>query len=181
MARVPEISSKDELPSDKQHIFDEIVGSRGRVSGPHAVLLNSPEVAGRIAHVGTYIRFESTLAPEIRELAIIITARQFDCNYEWSAHEGLAREAGVRDEAIAAVANDSPVDGLTDDEAIVISYGRQLFTDHKISEETFAAAKSRFGDQGVTDLTATMGYYGMIACALNAFEVQPAPGTPRLP
>ena len=93
MARVPEISSKDELPADKQHIFDEIAGSRGRVSGPHAVLLNSPEVAGRIAHAGTYIRFESTLAPDIRELAIITTAQQFECNYEWSAHERLAREA----------------------------------------------------------------------------------------
>ena len=104
MARVHQISTRDEIPADKGHIFDSIVGSRGRVSGPFSVLLHSPEVAGRAAHLGAYIRFESTLSANQRELAIISAAREFDCDYEWGAHEKLAREAGVRDEAIQAVA-----------------------------------------------------------------------------
>jgi len=61
-----------------------------------------------------------------------------------------------------------------------VEYGRQLFRRHRIAEDTFQAAKARFGDQGVTDLTALMGYYGLLACALNAFEVQPAPEAPEL-
>ena len=75
----------------------------------------------------------------------------------------------------------SDVSELTPDEALIVRYGRELFRDHRISDETFVAARQRFGDQGITELTATMGYYGMLACALNAFEVEPAPGTPRLP
>ena len=181
MARVPEITARDSVPSDKRHIFDEIAGSRGTVRGPFAVLLNSPEVAGRAAHLGTYIRFESILSPAERELAIITTSRAFDCQYEWSAHAILAREAGVREEAIEVVANRGALDSLTKDEALVVGYTREVLRDHRVTDETFAAARARFGDQGVTELTATVGYYSMLACALNAFEVTPAPDTPRLP
>ena len=181
MARIPQITSKDDVAPDKAHIFDAITESRGRISGPFSVLLHSPEVAGRAAHLGSYIRFESTLSSPDRELAIITTSREFDCDYEWSAHATLARQAGVREQAIDTVANGGDLDALTQEEAMIVSYGRELFRDHRVSEETFEAARAHFGDQGVTELTATMGYYGMLACALNAFQVEPAPGAPRLP
>lgn len=79
------------------------------------------------------------------------------------------------------VANRGSLDSLTEDEALIVSYGRELFRDHRISDATFDAAKAKFGDQGVTELTATMGYYGMLACALNAFQVEPPPDAPKLP
>ena len=182
MTRIPRITERDQVAERHKSIFDAIAESRGRVSGPFSVLLNSPEVAGRVAHLGSYIRFESTLEPQQRELAIITAAREFDCQYEWSAHAVLARNVGVRDAAIEAVANRAPVGSLSEEEATIISYGRQLFgDDHRVADSTFDAARQMFGDQGVTELTATYGYYGMLACALNAFQVEPAPGTPRLP
>jgi 4-carboxymuconolactone decarboxylase len=181
MARIRQVTTKDQLPSSKGHIFDAIAESRGRVAGPFSVLLNSPEAAGRIAHLGTYLRFESRLFPAERELAILTTSREFDCDYEWSAHEPLARRAGVRDEAIGVIASRGPLTRLTKNEAIIVRYGRELFRKRRVSDRTFEAAKARLGEQGVTELTATMGYYAMLACALNAFQVEPAPGTPRLP
>ena len=181
MARVPLIEQRGDVPEEAAHHFDSIASSRGRISGPFAVLLNSPEVAGRAAHLGAYIRFESTLDPGIKELAIITAAREFDCDYEWSAHVVLARDAGVRAEAIEAVANRGSLNGLTADESLVIGYGREMFGNKRVSDATFDAAKARFGVQGVTELTATMGYYGMLACALNTFEVEPAPDAERLP
>ena len=181
MARVPLIEQRGDVPEEAAHHFDSIASSRGRISGPFAVLLNSPEVAGRAAHLGAYIRFESTLDPDIKELAIITAAREFDCDYEWSAHVVLARDAGVRAEAIEAVANRGSLDSLTADESLVVGYGREMLRDKRVSDATFNAAKARFGVQGVTELTATMGYYGMLACALNTFEVEPAPDAERLP
>lgn len=181
MPRVPRITQRSQVAVEHGEIFDSITSSRGRVSGPFSVLLNSPEVAGRAAHLGAYIRFDSTLPDDNRELAIITAAREFDCDYEWSAHAGLARGAGVREEAIEVVANRASVASLTSEEATIVSYGRELFQDHRVSDVTFNAAKEMFGDQGVTELTATMGYYGMLACALNAFQVEPAPDAPRLP
>ena len=181
MSRVPIITSKDQVPADKAAIVDSIASSRGQISGPFSVLLNSPEVAGRAAHLGAYIRFESTLGPADRELAIISTSREFDCDYEWSAHRGLALDAGVRPEAVEVVAQRGSLDDLTEDEAVIVGYARELFRTKRVSDATFEAAKARFGEQGVTELTATMGYYGMLACALNAFQVEPDAGAPRLP
>ena len=181
MPRIPQIQQRGDVPTELVHHFDSIASSRGRVSGPFSVLLNSPEVAGRAAHLGAYIRFESVLDPDVRELAIITTSREFDCDYEWSAHVVLARESGVRDEAIEAVAQRGALDDLTDDEELIIRYGREMFRDKRVSDATFDRAKERFGVQGVTELTATMGYYGMLACALNTFEVEPAPDAERLP
>ncbi len=181
MARIPQISGKDEVAKEFHSIVDSISSSRGRISGPFSVLLHSPEVAGRAAHLGAYIRFDSTLPSDLREVAINTAAREFDCGYEWAAHARLAKEAGVSDEAIDAIANRGALDALSEDEALVIQYGRELFRDHRISDATYKAAETRFGVQGVVELTATMGYYGMLACALNAFEVEPPADAPKLP
>lgn len=180
MTRVPTISSRDDLPAEARPMFDEIAASRnGRVSGPFAVLLNSPEVARRIAHTGAYVRFESTLSTEILELATIAAAREIDCQYEWSAHEGQARDAGVREEAIIAIRDKKAPEGLTQDEAVIVNYVLELLRTNRVSEPTFKAAMDMLGVQKVTDLTVAVGYYGMIGMALNAFEVMPE--TPLLP
>ena len=181
MARLPQITTRDDVAPDHRHIVDSIAESRGRISGPFAMLLHSPEIAGRAAHLGAYIRFNSILEPALRELAIITAAREFDCDYEWGAHEKLARQEGVRGIAIEVIASRGDLDSLSDEEAIVVGYGRELFRDHRVSAATFDKAKAKFGEQGVTELTATMGYYGMLACALNAFEVEPTSEMARLP
>ena len=181
MARLPQITTRDDVAPEHRDIVDSIAESRGRISGPFAMLLHSPEIAGRAAHLGAYIRFNSTIEPALRELAIITAAREFDCDYEWGAHERLARQEGVRDVAIDVVASKGDLGSLSDDEALVVGYGRELFRDHRVSAATFDKAKNRFGDQGVTELTATMGYYGMLACALNAFEVEPTSEMARFP
>ncbi len=49
----------------------------------------------------------------IRELAILTVAREFDCQYAWTSHDSLARQAGVRDEAIAALRDRKAPQGLT--------------------------------------------------------------------
>ena len=181
MVRVPQISSRDLLPESERHNFDAIAESRGRVGGPFAVLLNSPDVAGRIAHVGTYLRFETSLAPQQRELAIIATAREWDCALEWGAHVPLARNEGVSEAAIEVVGKREAADGLAAAERLIVQCVRELVRDHRVSHETFETAHGALGDRGVTDLIATVGYYGMLACALNAFEVPPADGAVPLP
>jgi 4-carboxymuconolactone decarboxylase len=181
MARITEIRDKALLPESFHAVFDAINDSRGGIVGPFPVLLNSPEVAGRISHLGHYLRFDSALSNVERELAILTAAREADCAFEWAAHVRLAKQAGVRDEAVDVIANRRPSSELPPDEGLIVEYGRQLLRDHRVSPATFDAAKARFGDRGVVDLTALLGYYTMIACALNGFEVTPAEGAAKLP
>jgi 4-carboxymuconolactone decarboxylase len=179
--RVPYLTEREQVSKLGRESYDSIVESRGRISGPFAVLLNSPELAGRVAHAGAYVRFESRLSGTVRELAILTTAREFDCAYEWAAHEPIAREEGVSEQAIETVADRGSPDGLTGTEALVVRYGRHLFGDHAIPDPLFEEAKAEFGVRGVVELTGTMGYYSMIACVLNAAEVTPGEGSPELP
>ena len=94
------------------------------------------------------------------------------------SHEISGRDAGVREEAIEALRHRKAPEGLTPEGAVVVRYGMELLRNNRVSEETFQAALQQLGLQGVTDLTISYGYYAFIACALNAFEVEPGPDTP---
>lgn len=180
-ARIPLVERKDDLSAEARRVWDEIAQSRGRVVGPFTALLQSPELARRVAHLGAYVRFESALRPVQRELAILATARAMDCRYEWAAHVPLARDAGVRPEAIAAIRDRNAPAGLTPEEAEIVAYVTRLLRDHRVDEATFAAARERLGDPSLVELTATAGYYAMLACALNAFAIAPDAGADALP
>jgi len=181
MARIPTITQKTDLAPAHHAAWDAIAQSRGHVIGPFTALLQSPELAARAADLGAYLRFESTLGPVDRELAILSVARALDCRFEWAAHVPIARREGVRDEAIAALRERRAPAGLTPEEAAIVAYVSQLLTAHRVDEPTFAAVRARLGVQGIVELTATAGYYGLIACTLNAFEILPEPGTDPLP
>lgn len=169
--RVPQITERDRLPEDLRHHFDAIADSRGGVRGPFSVLLNSPEMAGRVAHLGAYVRFESDVDGRFRELAILATAFEWDCAYEWAAHEPIAREEGVGTAEIEVVTGQAPLAELAEPEATVVRYVRELLRDHYVVEDSYRAVADHLGVRGVTELTATVGYYSMLACVLNALRV----------
>ena len=106
MARLPNVT-RDELKPEDQHFFDEIVGSRGSVRGPYGVLLHSPNLAARVAHTGTYVRFDFDIPEALKEVIIIATAREIRNQYEFAAHARLARGHGVTEDTIGAIARGS--------------------------------------------------------------------------
>ena len=181
MARIPELT-REQLAPEHRPVYDELAASRGGVvGGPSPVLLNSPQVALRTALLGNYFLRETTLSPHDRELVVLAVSREWDCQFVWTSHRPRASQP-VREEAISAIQDRRAPDGLTEEEAVVVRYVRELLRSRRVSETTFQAALERFGRQGVTDLTAQIGYYSMTACVFNAFEVQPPPGvTPLLP
>jgi 4-carboxymuconolactone decarboxylase len=181
MARVPLIEQRTDVPAGGAPAWDAIAGSRGDVIGPFRVLLHSPELARRVAEVGAFVRFESSVPAVDRELAILVAARTLDCRFEWAAHAPLARRAGVREEAIAAVAGRRAPRGLTATEAEVFAYTVQLLRDHRVEPAAFAALRDRLGLRALVELNTAIGYYGLIAATLNAFEVEPGPDADRLP
>ncbi|MBI2492477.1 MAG: carboxymuconolactone decarboxylase family protein [Candidatus Rokubacteria bacterium] len=181
MARIPSITRKDELAPEHHAVWEAIAQSRGHVIGPFTALLHRPELARRVSELGAWVRFESALAPADRELLILTVARTFDCRFEWAAHVPLARQAGVREEAIAALRDRRAPAGLTAPEAALVGYVGQLLAKHRVDDATFAALRARLGDRGLVEVTASAGYYALIACTLNAFAIEPEPGAERLP
>jgi len=171
MARIPLIESKQDLSPQHHPLYDTIAQTRGRVQGPFAVLLHSPTVAERTAHLGTYIRFDSTLDRKVVELTALATAREVNCKHEWAAHVAHAQREGISLDTIRAIHKQRPADVLPPDEAELVRYVRELVHSHRVSDETFQALQNRLGVKGMVELTATIGYYAMLACTLNAFDV----------
>ncbi|MDZ4345864.1 MAG: hypothetical protein U1E51_25910 [Candidatus Binatia bacterium] len=86
MARIATIDKKEDLAPENQKVYDAIAQSRGVVGGPWLALLHSPELAGRTAHLGSYVRFESSLERKLVELTALVAARELECKHEWAAH-----------------------------------------------------------------------------------------------
>jgi len=95
MARYREISPA-EMNSEQHRVRDLIVaGRRGRFGGPFQLLIRAPEICEHAAKLGEHLRWSTSLAARLSELAIITTARFWRAQYEWFAHAPLAEKAGV--------------------------------------------------------------------------------------
>src|SRR3989304_9820634 len=117
MPRLPEILDRDALPEDKREVFDYRPKTRGGARLPFSPLLHSPEVTQRVAHGGTYIRFESGLPAKDRELAVLTAARELDVAFEWAAHVRAAPGVGISHAAVDAIARRRELAGLSDEGA----------------------------------------------------------------
>lgn len=181
MARLPERDRSD-LKSEELQYYDAIAESRGSVRGPYGVLLHSPDLAARVAHTGTYVRYHLDLPEALRETIILATAREIKSQYEFYAHARLARQAGLAEETIQAIAQGTAPPGLAGDEAMLVQYVHELLRNHKISDATFNAVRDRFGMQKTLEITALIGHYLLVGQILAAFDVELPEGVkPEIP
>ena len=175
MARLPPITGKDQVAGKDHAAFDSIVASRGAVQGPFTMFLHSPEVAGRVAHLGAYVRFEGSLDMRVRVLAAMTVAREFEAMYVWGAQAGGARRQGVPETTIAAI-RDNHSRGIPAEDAQIVEFTRQLLRRHRADDAMFKAMQSRFGNDALVQLTTAIGYYSLLCMTVNACELEAAPG-----
>jgi 4-carboxymuconolactone decarboxylase len=152
-------------------------GPRRELRGPFVPLIHSPELASHIQRLGAYIRFGTGIGEDVLEIAILHVARHFDCPNIWESHRRLALEAGVPREVIAAIARRERPRDLGADQALVVTISRELLGSSTMTDETFARAVARWGRNGVMDLTALCGYYGLLAMVLNVSRPPLDPGS----
>ena len=175
MARLPSITSKQQIAPEHHAIFDSIVASRGAVQGPFAMFLHCPELAGRLAHLGAFVRFEGSLDMRVRVLAAMAVAREFEALYVWGAQTGSARRQGVPETTIDAI-RDNHTRGIPAEDAQIVEATRQLLRRHRLDDAMAQALRARFGDDGFIQLTGAIGYYSMLSMTVNACELEAGAG-----
>src|SRR5262249_25726602 len=175
MARLAPITSKDQVAAEHRGTCESIVQRRGAVQGPFTMFLHSPELAGRVAHLGAYVRFEGSLDMRVRVLAAMTVAREFEAVYVWGAQTGGARRLGVPEATISAI-RENHSRGVPAEDAEIIDFTRQLLRRHRIDAAAFGKLRTRFGNDGLIQLTGAIGYYGTLAMTVNACELEAAPG-----
>jgi 4-carboxymuconolactone decarboxylase len=154
-------------PAQKALVEHVLAGERGTMNGPFNVTLRSPEMGDLAQKLGAYLRFHSSLPDRLKEFAILMTARYWTAQYEWSAHKKLALAAGLKPAVIEAVSADARPATMAADEEAVYNFAHELLYKKQVSDATFKAAVNRFGERSVVDLTGTIGYYCFVSMMLN--------------
>jgi 4-carboxymuconolactone decarboxylase len=162
-------------PAQKTMITNLLNGERGTTSGPFNVLLRSPEMGDIAQKLGARVRFHSGLPDKLKELAIILTARHWNSQYEWYAHRRLAERAGLSEGIIEAVRTGRRPTGMTAEEEAIYDFSSELLRTTQVSDATYARAVKMFGEEKVVNVIGTMGYYCLVAMALNV-DRYPLPG-----
>jgi 4-carboxymuconolactone decarboxylase len=175
MPRLTPITSKDQVAAKDHAIVDQIVKSRGALQGPFTIFLHCPEIAGRVADLGAFVRFEGSLDMRVRVLAAMTVARELDAMYVWGAQTGSARKQGVPETTITAI-REKHTRGVPPEDAQIVEFTRDLIHKHRVSDAMFKALQTRFGNDGLIQLTGAIGYYSMLAMTVNACELEAAPG-----
>lgn len=169
------------LTTDQKAVFDKIkAGPRGRVEGPLRIWVQSPELADRAQALGQFARFDSSLPPDLSELAILVTARIWGSGFEWAQHAPIALRSGISQATVADIGKGQRPTDLPDLQQAVFDVAVALHRDHRIDDAVYAQAQKTLGTRALVDLVGICGYYTLISMTINAFDVPDGDG-PTLP
>ena len=181
-ARFPTRTMEQLNPEQKDVAAGVLKQSSAGLGGPYAMLINSPELLKRYLLMTEYLRQKTSVPKHLNEMAILLEARIWDAQYEWWAHEPLARKAGLSDAIINDIRDGKRPANLKPDEAVVYDFVTELLKTRTLSDETFARAKQILGEQQVVDLAAVTGFYVMVSSVIAVGRVGiPDNSKPPLP
>lgn len=172
----------EELAPQVRPLADDILKvSSAALGGPYNALLRSPDMARRCFELLDYLRFKTSVNKRLNEFAILIQARLSNAQYEWWAHEPIARRAGLSDAVMADLRDCRRPVAMQDDERLVYDFCIQLSLNHRVPDTLWNEMVERMGEQIAVDLTVLSGTYVMVSMLLNATQVGiPGGGTPPL-
>jgi len=164
----------------KDALFDE----HGGLRGPWNPEVASPALGQHLERLATAVRTENSLEARLYEVAILVVGVHWQAQFEWYAHEKIARKAGVADAAFPLMKVGAPAERLEGvlrpDEVAVYKLALELMETKRVSAATYAETKRALGDDDrkMADLCMTMGCYSAVSKMLNMFEIALPHGEP---
>ena len=186
-----ELSSLDE---EQRSLYDAIAGGRraqgpqlfrlvddrGRLEGPFNAFLLQPRLGSALQALGSSVRYDTGLDDRCREIAILVVAAHWRSDFEWYAHEAVARSAGLDDAELAAVREGRHA-ALTGREAVVVRTVVALVERGDLDDAEYLEAVEVVGTAGLFELLTLVGYYATLALQLRVFRVPAPDGTAPSP
>jgi 4-carboxymuconolactone decarboxylase len=169
----------EQLNPEQQAVAAEVLKqSSAGLGGPYGMLIKSPELLKRYLLMTDYLRQKTSLPRRLNEMAILLEARLWDAQYEWWAHEPLARKAGLSEAIISDIRDGKRPGSMQPDEAVVYDVVTELLSKRQLSDDSFARARQILGEQQVIDLVAVAGFYVMVSTVIIAGRVAIPNGGP---
>lgn len=182
--RLPRLR-RDQLTAEQRRLYDDIVrGPRGEgrqifplidddgcLTGPFNAMLFSPSVGSAVQGLGSALRYQSGLPDGARELAILVVAAQLDSEFEWYAHEPLARHSGISQELISTLRSGSHCSIADDIQRAIYELAVALVRSEEISDDHYRSLVETLGEKGVFEVSTLVGYYWLLASQMRLFQV----------
>jgi len=150
-------------------LFDTIAGPTGELSPFYGLLMMSPEIATTVRPLGAQLR--RSVTPQLFDIIALAVAGSCACDYEMAFHLAALRDAGLNDATLEAIAAGTAPDALPREQKVAATYAQQLARGHTVQRELFDEALSVFGPQKLVEISALIGYIGMVSQLANAFEL----------
>lgn len=170
---------EERLTARQRQLRDAIASSqRGTFSagGPFGVWLLTPDFGLLAQKLGAHCRYETGLPPRLSEFAILVTARLWRAQYEWTAHAPIAERAGVKPRTIDDLRTGRAPKTAPKDERAIYDFIQELYRRRRVSDRSYVRVASLLGEAATVELVGLLGYYALVAMTLNVFRVPPPPG-----
>lgn len=166
------LPDRDGMNAEQKRVHDKIVsGRRGELVGPLRAALHNPKLAEQWSQLGESLRFNTRLPARLSEMVVLMTARVYNSEVEWSIHRSIATKAGLEPAFIDAI-RDGVVPAFADDaDREIYRYVSELLARANVADEVYEAVLARWGEGGIVELTALVGYYCMVALTLNVHGI----------
>ena len=179
--RLPTVPPGQYTVEQKQAAADFLAARKVPVFGPFEPLMYSPQLMSQARAMGDYLRYKSSLGNTLSEFVILMTAREWTQQYEWSVHYPIALHAGIRKAVADAIGLGQRPPAMSPDQAAAFDFTSELLKNKQVSDVTFRRARSLFGMKGVIDMTGIVGYYTLLAMQLNVAQYPVATHDHELP
>jgi 4-carboxymuconolactone decarboxylase len=179
------------LDEDQRSLYDAIAGgrraqgpqlfrladSRGRLEGPFNAFLLQPRLGSALQALGSAVRYDTGLDDRCREIAILVVAAHWRSDFEWYAHEAVARSVGLTEPDLTAI-RAGQYAALAEPEAVVARTAAALAARGDLDDTEYRQAVDHIGTPGLFELLTLVGYYATLALQLRVFRVPPPQSTP---
>lgn len=175
--RMPPIPSAKYDAAQRMAAEEFLEARKEPVFGPFDLLIRSPELMTAARGMGDYLRYKASVGTRLSELVILMVARQWSQDFEWSVHQPIAARSGISNDVIEAISEGCRPSGMDEDETIVYEFVDELHRHRRVSDRSYERAVKRFGERGVVDMVGLVGYYGLLAMTMNTARMSiPADG-----
>lgn len=174
--RLPPLPPEQWSAAQRSCAEEIIAGPRGAVIEPFVPMLRSPELCTHAQRMGEYLRYRSAIGLRLSELAILLTARHWNQQVEWSIHAPIAMREGISRAVVDAISERREPPYEQEDERRVHAIVVQSLQERRVDDAAWAAGIETLGEQGVVDLLGIAGYYTLLSFVMTGAQTPPPAG-----
>lgn len=171
------IIEREDMNAEQGRVYDEVKAAGGPVGGPYWAYIRNPALMRQCQDMSACLRGAGLTGRE-RQIAILTAIRFWSAAYPWAVQVRNSLAEGV-DQATVDAINEGRDPGLSDArERSAWAVARELLADKGLSEATYNAAMEAYGEEDMVALVAQIGFFGMVSCTANAFDITPPDSAP---